>query len=110
LTSEKDPLITPNPNPETEKFDKENAGIYFNRGLVYYNLQRYPEALEQLDSCLKLNEEYTRAYFEKGIVLAEMGQRDNALLNLRKARSLGDPDAQTFIEAVKNKPREVPQK
>ena len=25
LTSEKDPLITPNPNPETEKFDKETV-------------------------------------------------------------------------------------
>lgn len=92
---------------KAEKFDQENPGIFFNRGLVYYNLQLYPEAIIQLDSCLRLDNNYTRAYFEKGVIENELGKREEALKDLRKARSMGDSDAQSFIEAIKNKPKET---
>jgi tetratricopeptide (TPR) repeat protein len=88
---------------KAEKYDKKNPGICFNRGLIFYNQNRFKDALVQLDQSIKLDEEYTRAYFEKGMVLDALGQTDEALKALKKARNLGDPDANQYIQKIKDR-------
>ncbi len=43
--------------------------IYYNRSLVEYNEENHDQALESLQAAIDLNENYTLAYYQRGIVL-----------------------------------------
>jgi tetratricopeptide (TPR) repeat protein len=46
---------------------------------MLYQLKKYPQALEAFNEALRYDETNNSAMFNKGLVLVELGQRDNAL-------------------------------
>lgn len=86
---------------KARKYAPRNPSVYFNQGVIQYNLGNKEAALKEIDSCIKLDPEYARAYFERGLILNSLGQNTEAIKVLRKARSLGDPDAGELIRSVK---------
>lgn len=80
----------------------KNPAIFFNQGVILNSQGNKEAALKTEDSCLNLDAGYSRAHFEKGLILNSMNQNKQAIKELRKARSLGDPDAGTLIKNIKD--------
>lgn len=86
---------------KARKFAPKNPVIFFNESVIALAQNNTTLALNSIDSCISLDPEYGRAYFEKGLILSNMKQYQEAIRVLRKARSLDDPDAGTLIKKIK---------
>ncbi|XP_074865672.1 LON peptidase N-terminal domain and RING finger protein 1-like isoform X2 [Carettochelys insculpta] len=69
----------------------DDVSLRLCRSEVYVALQQYPEALKDLEVVCKSEPEECEAYFRKGKVLLEMGQKSEALLQFHHCLTL-NPD------------------
>lgn len=53
-----------------------NEGVLTNRALAYQKLNRYAEALEDCDECIRTNSKFTKAYLRAYQVLVQKGDID----------------------------------
>ncbi len=58
---------------------------YLTRGSVYWQMQRYDEAIRDYDRSLELNPRSAKAYVGRGNVFDDQGQHDQALKDFDKA-------------------------
>ncbi len=68
------------------------ADAQFSLASVDARIDRVPDAMEHLDSCLELNPDHYRANLLRGRLLSLLGKPDDALANLQKASAV-EPDS-----------------
>src|ERR1700686_3101523 len=64
----------------------------FSLPAVYARIDRVPEAMEHLDTCLGLSPDHYRANLLRGRLLSLLGKPSEALPNLQKAAAV-EPDS-----------------
>lgn len=70
---------------------------------MYYAKGRNDQAVQLFDEVIRLNPNFGRAYYQRGMVYQSQEKYDKAIEDISKAKSLGygvDPD---FIEWLKRK-------
>ena len=65
------------------------ADLYYYRGLCYYSLRRYPDALADMEKTLRLNARQGSAYYFRGLSYWRLGQPARACRDFGTARQLG---------------------
>jgi tetratricopeptide (TPR) repeat protein len=80
-----------------------NDAQYYNiRGRIKYNLQDYKGAMDDFNRVIKFRagdkEQRSIAYYWRGLVEIDLGQKDNGCLDLHKADKLGYAKAYDLIE------------
>jgi len=82
-----------------ELINRDSAGQsldpVFIKGIFYSNTLQYKQAIEQFDDCIKKDWKFVDAYIEKGIVLYEIKNIDEALQTFKLAATISPrmPDA-----------------
>jgi len=69
---------------------------FYIKGIFYSNTKQYKLAIEQFDDCIKRDWKFSDAYIEKGIVLYEMNNIDEALQTFKLASTVSPRDADTY--------------
>ena len=59
--------------------------LYYNRARAYYNLEKYDEAIVDLQSAISYRPRYSAAHFLLGAICAEAGEYTRAALSLNMA-------------------------
>ena len=77
--------------PQEPVYHAEKANIELRVGMA-------DEALASARECIRLSPDHSDGYLFLGLALCVKGQKQEGLENLRKAKELGDPQAQTFID------------
>ncbi|HYE56101.1 MAG TPA: tetratricopeptide repeat protein, partial [Chitinophagaceae bacterium] len=66
----------------------ESLDPVYIKGVYYSNTRQYPQALEQFEKCIRADWKFTDAYIEKGIILYEQKNIDEALLTFKMAATV----------------------
>lgn len=74
---------------------KEVIDPVFIKGVYYGNIKNYPKALEQYNTCIKMDWKFQEAYIEKGIIYFQQKNLDEALQQFKLASTVSNtfPDA-----------------
>jgi len=78
--------------------DKSNFDAYFERCQSYFELNKINEALQDIESALKINTRRSDLYINKGIGYLKLGDKFEAKSALSMAVKLGNHDAQQYID------------
>jgi serine/threonine protein kinase/Flp pilus assembly protein TadD len=79
------------------------AGVALNRGIIYWQTQRYPLALHELEASLDQGADPAAVYYYRALVCLAQKERSEALANLSKALQY-DPHhdaARALLERLK---------
>jgi len=79
------------------ELNNSNFDAYLERLRAYFELEKFVEAIKDIDRALELKPNRDDLYINKGIALIKMGKRNNAKEALLKANALGNSDAQNNI-------------
>lgn len=66
--------------------------VHIDLGAVFCELERFPEALAELQKAVELNAANAQAYYDIAMVLDRMGLREKSVALLRKARRMRPED------------------
>jgi len=77
--------------PEYDLYYAEKASLQVRVGLL-------DEAIETAKECIRIAPEYSDGYLFLGVALCQKGEKEEGIKNLRKAKELGDPQADALIE------------
>ena len=78
------------------QFDTENSYYYHLRGVAKAALDDYSGAVNDFNKTLSLKPDFARAYYNRALAKAVLGQRDAAKVDLEKARELGLMDMMSY--------------
>lgn len=81
--------------------DQKNASLWAEKANVHMRVGQYDDAIASADIAIQLNPDYAVPYLIKGIAQCQNGKKSEGLQNLEKAKSLGDPQADSFIAKFK---------
>ena len=81
-------------------FNPDFAGAYNNRGGVYLRTGRYDLAERDYLTAIRLNESSAVSYYNLALVYIKTGERDKAVESLKKAASLGLPQAEQYLKQM----------
>jgi len=70
--------------------------LYNNRAYVYYKMKNYAKAMEDVNTAIKIAEDFGATYVTKAEILIAMGERKHALQNLQLAVMLGEESNYVF--------------
>lgn len=73
----------------------------FNSTMLYIQLNRWEDALIQIEKCLAIKNDIAEFHKVKGEVLLKMNKKDDAMISLKKAKSMGDKEASRIIKENK---------
>lgn len=79
------------------KIDNSNFDAYEERIKAYFSLDKLPEAIQDINTALRLKPNSASLYINKGIAFIKLGNKTEAKIALTKAKELGNPDAQHFL-------------
>jgi tetratricopeptide (TPR) repeat protein len=83
-----------------EMISKDSAGEsldpIFIKGIYYSNARQYKPAIEQFEECIRRDWKFTDAYIEKGIILFELKNIDEALQTFKLASTISPRNADTY--------------
>jgi tetratricopeptide (TPR) repeat protein len=82
-----------------ELIRKDSTGAIdplYIKGIYYSNTNENKLAIEQFEECIKKDWKFTDAYIEKGIVLYEMNNIDEALQTFKLASTISPRNADTY--------------
>jgi tetratricopeptide (TPR) repeat protein len=71
----------------------------FGKAYMLYRLKRFPQALEQLNVCLKMESSDRRLYFYRGSVALAMGDSTSACRDLDQSLTMGMEEAKPLVDA-----------
>ena len=66
-----------------------------NRGIIFEELERYSEAIHDLNRTIELNPNFSKAYNNRGIIFTKFKKYESALLNFEKAIELNPEDVKS---------------
>lgn len=75
----------------------ESLDPIYIKGIYYSNIKQYPQAIEQFDKCIAKDWKFTDAYIEKGIILYEEKNIDEALQTFKMANTVSPTSPDTFF-------------
>ena len=90
----------------TECLAVEDAGrgyqatIYTNRATAFMKLEKYEEALKDLDAAIKANDKYPQAFHKRGEVNIKLKEFNNAIRDFQTAQEL-DPKRFDLRERIR---------
>jgi tetratricopeptide (TPR) repeat protein len=73
---------------------------YMEKGFIYYEGRQYNEAMQVFETAITVNNMYADAYYWKAKCLEAMGNKEEALINYKRALGL-DKQLQEAAQAVK---------
>ena len=76
--------------------DEPFAGDFYNRGLTYYNLEKYNEAIADYSKAIELKPDYADAYINRGNAYCNLNKYDEALADYNKAIDLKPDDVDAY--------------
>ena len=88
------------------KLKPNDPALITYKATVYYAKGNNAQAIQMCEQALKLNPNFGRAYYQRGMIYDKQEKYDQALADLKKAKSLGygiDPD---FIALMERKAAE----
>jgi len=88
------------------KLKPNDPALITYKATVYYAKGNNAQAAQLCEQALKLNPNFGRAYYQRGMIYEKQEKFDQALADLKKAKSLGygiDPD---FIALMERKAAE----
>ena len=68
------------------ELDKSNRDFFFHRGLAYYEKRDFANARTDFTRALELEKDDTQVYYYRGVCNKELGDKDQAVEDLLKAR------------------------
>ena len=74
----------------------------YNRGNIYFQLNELEKAGKDFETAIRIDPVFGKAFFGLGIVQQKMGKKDAACLSLKRASTLGYPDAKEALETYCN--------
>lgn len=85
-----------------EELGNNTAIIY--KGLTYFNLAKYTEAVGEFDKAILVNDEYALNYLLRGNAKEALGDREGAIADYQKVLELepGNTDAQDRLDFLNN--------
>ena len=78
-----------------------NADVFYERGKIYYNSQKYDSAIKDFEAVLSLSPNHSNALFSLGLAFGEIGDKDLALEYFNKALAL-NPGNSEIIKKIKD--------
>ncbi|MDH6073222.1 tetratricopeptide repeat protein [Chrysosporum ovalisporum CS-1034] len=90
--------LTASPGDYTQAFgiNPNDAGAYYNRGIVYYSQGEWDLAVADFTQAIKLNPNDAGAYHNRGNVYGDQGEWDLALADYTQAIKLNPNDAGAY--------------
>jgi tetratricopeptide (TPR) repeat protein len=73
------------PASQSPPGELKDAVAYFNRAVDNYKAGKKPEALADLNQAIRLDPKYSQAWYNRGLVLVDLGQPDQALASYDRA-------------------------
>ncbi|MCZ8287916.1 tetratricopeptide repeat protein, partial [Microcystis sp. LE19-59.1C] len=70
------------------KINPNDAGAYYNRGLLHRDLRKYDLALSDFSKAIEINPNYANAYLGRGGLYAILGQPEKVKIDLQQAAIL----------------------
>ena len=83
------------------KLKPNDPALITYKATVYYAKGNNAQAVQLCEQALKLNPNFGRAYYQRGMIYEKQEKYDQALADLKKAKSLGygiDPDFIALME------------
>jgi uncharacterized protein (TIGR02145 family) len=81
------------------ELDSKDPIYYFNRGVSYYYLMKYDEAIIDYNRAIELDSTFEKAYNNRGIIYAEKGNYQDAINNYTRSIEFNPKN----IEAYNNR-------
>ena len=81
--------------------NRREPTYYAEMASLQLRVRQYENAIQTSDICIQIEPDYADPYIMKGVALAELGRRDEALQAFNKAKELGDERADGMIEKYK---------
>lgn len=72
--------------------------ICIKNGNDFVQLKKYDEAISEYTKAIIINDKFSAAYYNRGLVEAFVGQKEKGCADLRKAEELGEKDAYSMIQ------------
>lgn len=82
--------------------DSTFAGFYFNRALVYGEMENNIGAIDDYTNAIKLKPDFAFAYANRGIIYLNLGHREEACQDFKKALDLGDNEIKSHYKKYCN--------
>ncbi|CCX46624.1 putative uncharacterized protein [Bacteroides sp. CAG:927] len=84
------------------KLSPNSAIAYFNKGVIYVQLQDFTSALSAFNKAIELKPDFGEAYYNRGYVYFKLGNRDNGTADLSKAGELGIVPSYNLMKRMNN--------
>lgn len=81
--------------------DPQTAYAWFNKGLIYYELNDYTSAIDSYNRALQIEPGLGEAYFNRGMAYMRQGNRKMAFADLSKAGELGVMQSYNILKRLK---------
>ena len=76
------------------------AGAYFNRGLAKSTAKQSKEAMNDFNSCLKIDPNIAIAYLNRGLIKFNSNDKQGACIDWQIAAGKGSAEAQNYLNSV----------
>lgn len=73
----------------------------YELGMIYYNNKDLENSLKLFEQLVEANPEHEGAYYMVGVVQNDLGNKEDAVINLQKAFELGKTDAAELLNNIK---------
>ena len=70
--------------------------VYYNRGLSYFNLKKYEEAIKDFDKVIELSPDKSNAYYNRGHSKSYLGQYEEGIKDFKKVLEFNEDDAEAI--------------
>ena len=87
---------------ETAKKDKTNPFVWYNLGNVHLQMQEFHKAIDDYTLAIKYEKNLAEAYYNRGLTLLFLGEKELANSDLSKAGELGITEAYAVIKRYIN--------
>ncbi len=74
--------------------DSEFWEAYYNLGIVYFNAENYPKALEQFNKVISALPNFSKPYYGRGLIYLKQGNYDLALKDFKRVEEINPNDYQ----------------
>jgi tetratricopeptide (TPR) repeat protein len=86
---------------ESQKMNPRDPGISFQLGVLYYQEEKFDKSRDQLESTVKIVENYSNARYFLGLAYDKLGDKKKALEQFQKVSDL-NPDNQDVKKIIAN--------
>ncbi|MBK8556420.1 MAG: tetratricopeptide repeat protein [Lewinellaceae bacterium] len=81
--------------------DPKNKNGYFNRSLIYFNLQQFDNAIKDYTSYLEIDPNNVNVWYERGMIKRSLKRNDEAIADLSHAIQLNPQFGIAYLERAR---------